>query len=134
MIQKIQSFFQVSGLSLNNDKREILAIGCQEEDVNNLVQNTGLRRVFRMKHLGTIITDSPVVTMEHNFEPMVETLEALYQETRDCYSTPLGRSLFCSKYYHRLLNATIDPEMSKRPFQTTLNMLWSRSRTDSETR
>ena len=93
---------------------------------------------FRMKHLGTIITDSLVVTMEHN-EPMVKTLEALYQETRDCYSTPLGRSLyvkslFCSKYYHRLLNATIDPEMSKRLFQTTLKMLWSRSRTDSETR
>ena len=136
-LQKIQVFFQVSGLRLNQSKSEILPINCQENDIIDLVNNTGVRRVNEIKHLGTIITDSANVEMMQNYEPIVQKLEELYSQHRDCYSTPLGRAvyvkgLFASKYFHRLLNSNIDEETSKKIFKTMLKMLWARSRTGTE--
>ena len=63
LLRKIADYYYVSGLKLNISKCEILAIGCNELDIERLISVTGMKRVTTLKHLGIHIDNAQD---EHN--------------------------------------------------------------------
>ena len=44
-LKKIAEYYKVSGLKLNLRKCEILALNCNNADIENMIQQTGMKRV-----------------------------------------------------------------------------------------
>ena len=115
---KTSQYENVSSLRLNLSKCEFLAINCPQQTTDQL-QGLGMKRVRRLKHLGVIIEESGEVLEEHNFQPIVDKLEAIATRFKTSGSTPIGRSLYAkfllgSRYVHRLQNGSLSPGMMEQ--------------------
>ena len=135
-VEKIQAFKQVSGLDLNLTKCEFMAVNCPQNTINEL-SRTGMKQVPRLKHLGVIIEQSGEVLEEHNFEQIIERMEAIGDRFATSASTPIGRALFAkfllgSLYVHRFQNGSLSEQTIQNMTEAMLYMTWTRARMTEE--
>ena len=57
---------EVSGLELVSAKRGIMSVNCQIEDINRLVQSTGMRKISTIKHQGLTIETTGSLPIQSN--------------------------------------------------------------------
>ena len=131
-VNKICQYEDVSGLKLNMSKCEFLAINCPQETIDQM-QNLGMKRVSRMKHLGVIIEETGEVLEEQNFQPIIDKMEAIAARFVTSGSTPLGRSLYAkfllgSRQVHRLQNGMLSDQSMEQITNAMLHMTWTKAR------
>ena len=137
-LRKIEEYRRVSGLTLNLSKCEILAINCNEDDIQRLIQATGMRRVTQLKHLGLIINEQGTPQHDTNIAPVLEKMAETAEQYNTSQSSPLGRALYAkyllaSKYVHRLQNMVISGEQLTSLRDSVLQMTWTRARPSDNT-
>ena len=132
-LRKIMEYEKVSGLRLNLKKCEIMTMNCDGGEIGRLIQETGMKNVPRIKHLGVIIEDDGRVSQEQNITPIIEKMEAIADRYSSSGSTPIGRSLYatfllCQRYVHRLQSMALT-ERSKEDMMDAIHMMvWTRAR------
>ena len=77
VIEKMDRFKEVSGLTLNRRICEFLAINCREDDISRLEGATQMKRVQTLKHLGLIINEEGTLPRERNIDPIVKTMKGI---------------------------------------------------------
>ena len=133
MLTKISQFKQVSGLTLNLSKCEIMAVGCQEEDIRRLINETGMKRVDTLKHLGLLIDENGLLPHVSNIGPIQNAMDKIADTLSTSTSTPLGRSLYAkfllsSRYLHKIQNFNFNHQQLKDLRDTVLRLTWTRHR------
>ena len=131
-VTKITQYEDVSGLKLNLSKCEFIAVNCPQATIDQL-QNLGMKKVRRMKHLGVIIEETGEVLEEQNFQPIIDKMEAIANRFTTSGSTPIGRSIFAkfllgSRQVHRLQNANLSDQTMKQITDAMLHMTWTKVR------
>ena len=84
-----------------------LPVNMTQQNIDHIVRETGMKKVYKIKHLGVIINSNGDVTYEDNILPIEDAIRQIIQTLSTSASTPIGRSLFsrfllASKYIHRL--------------------------------
>ena len=137
-IRKILSYRQVSGLFLNPPKCEIMAVNCREEDINRLINETQMRRVSSIKHLGLRINEQGQVPHESNIAPIERAMNKIGDSFTTVSSSPLGRAIYAkfllaSRYLHKVQNFEFSQEQLSSLRDSVLRLTWTRHRmgTDS---
>ena len=138
MLQKISEYYKVSGLKLNLSKCEILPINCNEQQINRLVQTTGMKKVTILKHLGIHIDSDGTLPHDKNIAPLIRTMNNLANSFNTNLSTPLGRAIYskfllCSKYLHRIQNFHFTIPQLKEMRKAALRLTWTRARPNDDT-
>ena len=138
MLRKIQQFRQVSGLFLNLPKCEIMAINCNEADIDRLLSQTGMRRVTTLKHLGLLINDSGHLSYEDNILPIQNAMLRISNSLDTNSSTPLGRAIYAkfllsSRYIHKIQNFSFTPQQLTDLREAVLKLTWTRHRIGTDT-
>ena len=141
IIEKMDRFKEVSGLTLNRRKCEFLAINCRGDDIDRLENLTQMKRVQTLKHLGLMINEEGRLPRESNIDPIVDTMKGIAKTLNTVTSTPLGRALYAkylisSKYIHRIQNYDFSHDELKTLREAVLKVTWARHRigTDTTTR
>ena len=137
-LMKIADFRKVSGHILNLIKCEILAINCNEEDIQRLIAATNMKRVTQLKHLGLLINEQGDLQHDLNIAPVAETMRATAEQYNSSYSSPLGRAIYAkyllaSKYVHRLQNMPLSNDQLSSLRDSVLQMTWTRARPADDT-
>ena len=106
---KIGQYRFVAGLILNLVKCEIMALNCHAPDIQRIVQQTSMKRVNVMKHLGPKISSSGELSYDDNIAPVQAALDKIADSLSTTTSTPLGRSLYAkfllsSRYLYKIQN------------------------------
>ena len=130
-IRKITEYERVSGLKLNMNKCEVMAVNCDQVTVDNLLQETGMKRVHKTKHLGLVIDESGNLTKEDNMQPIHEKLKRIVKTYSTSMSTPIGRSLYAkylmsSRYIHVTMNRSIAKNEAKKIKKQLVKMTWTK--------
>ena len=117
-LKKIAEYYKISGLKLNLRKCEILAINCNNADIGNLIQQTGMKRVNTLKHLGVHIDNQGNLPHDKNILPLTNIMEKIADSFNSSMCTPLGRSIYAkyllgSKYLHRVQNFVYSEDQLK---------------------
>ena len=137
-LNKIGEYRQVSGMTLNLSKCEILTVNCDEAEVQRLIGATGMRRVTQLKHLGLTINDKGEMQYDTNFAPIQGSMERIAEQYTTSQSSPLGRAIYAkyllaSKYIHRMQNAVLGEHILNELHDTIINMTWTRARPSENT-
>ena len=132
-INKINSFYHVSGLRLNLSKCELMSINCDPTVVLDVLNQTGMKHVIQFKHLGVFIDNRGRATYEDNIRPLEASLRGLINSFSTSQSTPLGRSLYAkfllaSKYVHRLQCCVFEDEEATELKRLVVSATWTRVR------
>ena len=138
MLQKISEYYKVSGLKLNLSKCEILPINCNEEQINRLIQTTGMKQVTVLKHLGIHIDSDGTLPHDKNIAPLIAIMNKTADSFNSNLSTPLGRAIYskfllCSKYLHRIQNFHFTIPQLKEMRKAALRLTWTRARPNDDT-
>ena len=109
MLVKIGQYRFVAGLILNLVKCEIMVLNCHAPDIQRIVQQTGMKRVIVMKHLGLKILISGELAYDDNIAPVQAATDKIADSLSNTTSTSLGRSLYAkfllsSRYLHKIQN------------------------------
>ena len=138
MLQKIQMYRRVSGLFLNLPKCEIMAINCNHEDIRRIVNETGMKKVNSIRHLGLIINEDGELTHEANIAPIQNAMDRIADSLSTNSSTPLGRAIYAkfllaSRYLHKIQNFDFTEVQIQDLRKAVLRLTWTRHRmgTDS---
>ena len=131
-LDKIIEFEQVSGLRLNMSKCEVMAVKCDQNIVNDLIQATGMRLVHKTKHLGVVVDENGVVQADDNIKPIQEKIGKLVNTYSTSLSTPIGRSLYAkyllsSRYVHVTMNRIMDTEEARKLKKSLTQMTWTKN-------
>ena len=89
-ILKIKEYRRVSGLQLNPPKCEIMAINCEEVEIQRIINETQMRRVTAIKHLGLIINDQGDLSHDSNIAPIEGAMNRIDDSLTTLSSSPLG--------------------------------------------
>ena len=132
-LNKIKQFEQVSGLKLNMSKCEVMAVNCDQNIVNDLIQETGMRLVRKTKHLGIVIDENGDIKAEDNIDPIQDKLNKLANTYSTSLSTPIGRSLYgkylmASRYIHVTTNRMMEDEIARKLKKSLTQMTWTKNR------
>ena len=138
LLRKIADYYYVSGLKLNISKCEILAIGCNELDIERLIRVTGMKRVTTLKHLGIHIDNAGILPHEKNIIPLITVMDSIADSFNSSMSSPLGRSIYAkfllsSKYLHRIQNFHFSPDQLDELRKSVLKLTWTRTRPNDDT-
>ena len=138
MLTKIMEYKKVSGLSLNLRKCEIMAINCNEQDVQRLIDATQMKRVHAIKHLGLVIDEDGNLPHEHNIAPVQNAMLRVADSLDTVTATPLGRSIYAkfllaSRYIHKIQNFTFTDDQLTRLRDSVLKATWTRHRIGTDT-
>ena len=138
MLIKIGQYRLVAGLILNLFKCEIMAINCQEQDIQRLVSQTNMKRVNTLKHLGLLINEDGEMTFNDNLAPVQAAMDNIANSLSTSSSTPLGRSLYAKfllsiRYLHRIQNFTFSDVQLSELRKSVLLLTWTRHRVGSDT-
>ena len=133
VLQKITDYKEVSGLDLGLAKCEIMSVNCQIEDIDRIVQATGMRKVSAIKHLGLTIDTSGSLPTQSNIEPITAAMERIADTLSTSTSTPIGRGLYAkfllsSRYLHKVQNFPFTEDQLKDLRTTVLKLTWTRRR------
>ena len=133
MLKKIEEFRKVSGLRLNLQKCEFLAINCSQTDIDRLVNATGMKHTNVLKHLGLHISPDGSLSHQDNIEPLRQVMIKTAETYNTALSTPLGRAIWAkylisSKYIHRIQNAVFSEEQLVSLREAALLLTWTRAR------
>ena len=137
-LKKIAEYYKVSGLKLNLKKCEILAINCNEADIEHLIQLTGMKRVNTIKHLGVHIDNQGNLPHDKNILPLTNIMEKIADSYNSSMCTPLGRSIYAkyllgSKYLHRIQNFVYSEDQLKELRKSIIKLTWTRARPGEHT-
>ena len=137
-ILKIQEYRRVSGLQLNPPKCEIMAINCEEVDVQRIINETQMRRVSAIKHLGLVINDQGDLAHDSNIAPIEGAMNRIADSLTTLSSSPLGRAIFAkfllsSRYLHKIQNYEFSHEQLVHLREAVLKLTWSRHRMGTDT-
>ena len=137
VIRKIIEYRRVSGLHLNPAKCEIMDINCNEDEVTHLIDQTGMKRVTKIKHLGLTIDNMGRLPQQQNLDPITEKMERVAQTINTSSSTPIGRALYAkyllaSRYLHVMQNVTFTEAQQDKLWRAIKEMTWTRHRIETD--
>ena len=131
-VSMLEGFQEISGLKINKDKTQVLKIGRNPENDQDLCPDLGLKYVNRLKILGIYLAANPV-DMEENFDEKIEEIEALLRRWSFRNMTVFGRiflvkSLALSKLTH-VVQVIPNPPLEKiKHLQKLVNsFIWTGS-------
>ena len=109
MLVKIGQYKFVVELILNLVKCEIMALNCHATDIQRIVQQTGMKKVKVMKHLGLKISSSGELSYDDNIALVQAAMDTISDSFSTTTSMPLGRSLYAkfllsSRFLHKIQN------------------------------
>ena len=138
MLRKIQQYRKVSGLFLNLPKCEIMAVNCDEAEVERLITATGMRRVNTLKHLGLLINHEGLLLHEDNIQPIQRAMQRISNSFNTVSSTPLGRAIYAkfllsSRYIHKIQNFSFSQQQLEDLREEVLKLTWTKHRMGSDT-
>ena len=77
-------------MSLNMKKCEIMAINCNEHEIQRLINKTQMQRVHRINHLWLIIDEKSNLPHKANITPVQDTILRVLNSLNTVTSAPLG--------------------------------------------
>ena len=103
-----------------------------------IVDETGMKRVNSIKHLGLIINENGELTHEANIAPILTAMDRIADSLSTNSSTPLGRAIYAkfllaSRYLHKIQNFDFTENQLEDLRKVVLRLTWTRHRmgTDS---
>ena len=132
-IRKIEEFQKVSGLHLNISKCAIMDINCEEGIIQEIINETGMTRCNKFKHLGLVIDNLGKLPNEDNIQPIIRKMKRLSNTLNTDTSSPLGRAIYAnfllaSRYVHKLQNLMPSMQVRKELWDEILNLTWTKHR------
>ena len=136
MVDKIKEYGRVSGLQLNPRKCEFLAFNCNENHIQDLAQQTQMKRVQVLKHLGLKINRFGKLAVDDNITPILNTMRKIADSFNTNLSTPLGRAIYAkfllsSRYIHKIQNYVFSEQNLDELWNVVRIMTWTRARPKS---
>ena len=133
LLQKIADFYSVAGLKLNLRKCEIMAINCDPNRIQALLEATNMKQVEVLKHLGIHIDSEGNLPHDTNIAPLKRNMDKIAESFNSALSTPIGRALYgkfllSSKYIHRIQNFHFQPNELEALRKSALKLTWTRAR------
>ena len=115
-----------------------MAINYEEAEVHRNINETQMRRVTAIKHLGLIINDQGDLSHDSNIAPIEGAMNRIADSLTTLSSSPLGRAIFAkfilsSRYLHKVQNYEFPHEQLVKLREAVLKLTWSRHRMGTDT-
>ena len=115
-----------------------MAVNCNEIDIQRVVDETGMKRVTSIKHLGLTINEDGLLTHEANIAPIQNAMDKIADSLSTNSSTPLGRAIYAkfllaSRYLHKIQNFDFADDQLEDLRKAVLRLTWTRHRMGTDT-